>query len=60
MLFNSFDFLVFFPIVVLVFFFIPRRLRSIWLLVTSYYFYMGWNPKYALLIAFSTLVTFLS
>lgn len=28
--------------------------------MTSYYFYMSWNPKYALLIAGSTLVTFFS
>lgn len=30
-----------------------------WLLVASYYFYMTWNAKYALLILFSTVVTYL-
>ena len=60
MLFNSIDFLFFFPVVVGILFILPRRLRCIWLLVASYYFYMSWNPKYALLIAFSTLVTYLS
>lgn len=35
-------------------------MRYIWLLCASYYFYMSWNPKYALLIAFSTVVTYLS
>lgn len=60
MLFNSFDFLVFFPIVVGIFFIIPKKLRSIWLLVASYYFYMSWNPKYAVLIATSTIITYLS
>lgn len=60
MLFNSFDFLVFFPFVVAIYFVIPKRVRYIWLLIASYYFYMSWNAKYALLIAFSTCVTWLS
>lgn len=60
MLFNSYNFMIFFPIVVLVYFFIPKKLRYIWLLIVSYYFYMGWNVEYALLIAFSTVATFLS
>jgi len=60
MLFNSFSFLVFFPIVVLVFYLIPKKVRYIWLLVASYYFYMCWNAKYALLIAISTIVTWAS
>lgn len=60
MLFNSIDFLVFFPIVTMIFFFVPKRLRYIWLLIASYYFYMCWNPKYAILIAISTAITFFS
>lgn len=60
MLFNSFHFFVFFPVAALVYFFIPRKARYIWLLAASYYFYMSWNVKYALLIAFSTAVTWLS
>lgn len=60
MLFNSIDFLIFFPLVVLVYYIIPHRIRYIWLLVSSYYFYMSWNPQYALLILFSTVVTFIS
>lgn len=60
MLFNSYDFLVFFPIVVLVYFIIPKKIRYIWLLIASYYFYMGWNAKYALLLLISTFVTYLS
>lgn len=58
MLFNSIDFMIFFPIVVLVYLIIPRKIRSIWLLLASYYFYMSWNPKYALLIGLSTVITF--
>lgn len=60
MLFNSIDFLIFFPIVVAVFFCIPRKVRYIWLLAASYYFYMSWNPKYAILIAISTVTTYYS
>lgn len=59
MQFTSFEFLVFFPVVVLLFYVIPRRLRRLWLLFASYYFYMGWNAKYALLILASTIITYL-
>ncbi len=60
MLFNSIDFLFFFPIVLLVYFIIPKKIRYIWLLITSYYFYMCWNVKYIILIAISTVITFVS
>lgn len=60
MLFNSYDFLVFFPIAVFVYFVVPKKMRYIWLLIISYYFYMGWNAKYAWLLAISTFVTWVS
>jgi len=60
MLFNSLDFLIFFPIVTLLYFVIPKRVRYLWLLAASYYFYMCWNPTYALLMLLSTLITYLS
>jgi len=59
MLFNSYEFLIFFPIVLILYFFIPNKYRYILLLIASYIFYMGWNPTYALLIAFSTFATWL-
>lgn len=59
MLFNSLEFLIFFPIVTLVYFAIPHKIRYLWLLCASYYFYMCWNPRYALLMAASTLFTWL-
>ncbi len=58
MLFNSVGFLIFFPVVVLLYVIIPRRLRAFWLLVCSYFFYSCWNAKYALLIAAATLVSY--
>ena len=60
MLFNSLQFLIFFPIVVLIYFAIPNKIKYLWLLAASYYFYMCWNAKYALLLLFSTAVTYLS
>ena len=59
MLFNSIDFLIFFPVVTLIYLIIPARFRQFWLLVTSYWFYMNWNPKYGLLLLFSTAATWL-
>ncbi len=60
MLFNSIDFLFFFPIVVLIYLIIPKKTRYIWLLISSYYFYMCWNAQYALLLLASTLTTWLA
>lgn len=59
MLFNSLAFLLFFPIVAIVFFLIPSlKWRNMFLLVASYYFYMNWEPVYALLLITSTAITF--
>lgn len=60
MLFNSLDFLIFFPIVVLIYLIVPRKLKYVWLLIASYYFYMSWNVKYVGLLLFSTIVTYFS
>ena len=59
MLFNSIEFLLFFPIVALIYFIIPKKIRCLWLLISSYYFYMCWNPKYVILILTSTFITYL-
>lgn len=58
MQFTSFAFAVFFPAVVLIYYVLPRCARQLWLLVTSYYFYMSWNPKYGLLILACTLISY--
>ena len=60
MLFNSIDFMIFFPIVTMIYFLIPDKIKHIWLLISSYYFYMCWNAKYAILIFTSTLITYMS
>lgn len=61
MLFNSFEFLIFFPAVCVIFFLIPSvKWRNWFLLAASYYFYMNWEPIYALLLLASTLITYLA
>jgi len=60
MAFNSFHFLIFFPIVVIVYLIIPKKTRYIWLLLASFYFYMCWSVKYFLLMFLSIIVTYLS
>ena len=58
MLFNSVEFLIFFPIVLAVYLILPKKVKYIWLLIASFYFYMSWNPKYVVLIVFSIAVTY--
>lgn len=50
MLFNSLQYLVFLPVVFLLFWLLPWRLRVPLLLIASYVFYMSWRPIYGLLI----------
>ncbi len=57
-LFNSFEFLIFFPVVTLAYFLMPHRFRLVFLLLASYYFYMCWRPEYIVLILASTLVDY--
>ena len=58
MLFNSFEFLLYFPVVIAIYFAMPYRWRWLHLLLASYFFYMSWEPAYALLIAASTVVDY--
>lgn len=58
MLFNSLDFLLFFPIVCLLFFAFPQRYRWLLLLVASCYFYMYFIPIYILILAGTIVVDY--
>lgn len=58
MLFNSLRFLIFFPVVFLLYWLLPFRYRKYMLLVASYYFYMCWKPEFIVLILFSTAVDY--
>jgi D-alanyl-lipoteichoic acid acyltransferase DltB (MBOAT superfamily) len=55
MIFNSWEFLIFFPAVTLLFFLLPHKLRWLMLLTASCYFYMAFIPAY-ILILFATIV----
>lgn len=57
MLFNSISYLFFFPFVCILYWCLPYRYRNCMLLIASYYFYMNWQPAYALLILLSTTTT---
>ena len=58
MLFNSLEFLVFFPMVIALYFALPAKYRWFMLLLASYYFYMSWKVEYIILIIASTLVDY--
>ncbi|MBP5152130.1 MAG: MBOAT family protein [Lachnospiraceae bacterium] len=60
MLFNSFEFVIFFPVVAGLYFILPKKVNPVWLLLSSYFFYMCWNVYYVSLILFTTVITFLS
>ncbi|MCR4585887.1 MAG: MBOAT family protein [Lachnospiraceae bacterium] len=60
MLFNSFEFAIFLPIVFALFWLVPDKYRNLVILAASYYFYISWNVKYVVLILACTLISFLS
>jgi D-alanyl-lipoteichoic acid acyltransferase DltB (MBOAT superfamily) len=60
MVFNSIEFLIFFPVVLLLYFLLPQKLRWIMLLAASYYFYVSWNVSLIWLIMFTTAVSYVS
>jgi alginate O-acetyltransferase complex protein AlgI len=58
MLFNSFQYWVFFLIVVALFYSVPFRIGKFLLLGASYVFYMWWDPRFIVLILTSTVVDY--
>jgi D-alanyl-lipoteichoic acid acyltransferase DltB (MBOAT superfamily) len=58
MLFNSWQFLVFFPVVTILYFAFPFRLRWFLLLVASCVFYMAFIPVYILILAFTIVIDY--
>ncbi|NLV72827.1 MAG: MBOAT family protein [Actinobacteria bacterium] len=55
MLFNSYEFLIFFPVVTVLYFLLPHKYRWAMLLVASCVFYMAFIPIY-ILVLFATIV----
>lgn len=60
MLFNSWQFLIFLPIVFTLYFLLPKKIRHFELLIASYVFYMFWNWKLVFLILGTTLVSYVA
>src|SRR5689334_12515926 len=58
MLFNSFQYWIFFLIVLVLFYSMPFRVGKIVLLLASYVFYMWWDPRFIVLILTSTVVDY--
>ena len=58
MLFNSWQYALFLPIVTAGYFLCTHKYRWILLLCASYYFYMSWNPKLVFLILFTTATSY--
>ena len=59
MLFNSFQFILFFILVTVVYYCLPQKMRWVLLLGASYYFYMCWRVELIVLIIFSTFANYL-
>jgi alginate O-acetyltransferase complex protein AlgI len=58
MLFNSIPFLIFFPVVTLLFFLLPHKFRWFLLLAASCFFYMVFKPEYILILAFTIVIDY--
>jgi alginate O-acetyltransferase complex protein AlgI len=60
MLFNSLDFLIFLPVVVILYYLLPFKFRWILIFIASCYFYMAFIPKYILILFFVILIDYVS
>ena len=62
MVYNSFNFLVLFPLLFLIYYVIPakyQKVRNLFLLLVSYALYINWKPAFALVLLVVTLITYL-
>ncbi|HXP51519.1 MAG TPA: MBOAT family protein, partial [Bacteroidia bacterium] len=60
MLFNSFQFLVFFPVVTLIYFLLPHKFRWLHLLIASCVFYMAFIPVYIFILLFTIVIDYIA
>ena len=61
MIYNSFNFIIIFPLLFLLYYLIPsrwQRVRNLFLLATSYSLYTVWKPECALILLGVTLITY--
>ena len=62
MSFNSIDYLIFLPVVFLLYWFVFKNLKiqNLLLVIVSYIFYGWWDWRFLILIAFTSLCSYLS
>src|SRR4051812_4446722 len=58
MLFNSFAFAVFLPIVLGGYYILSSRAQNVWILIASLVFYGWWDPRFILLLAVPTIIDY--
>ena len=58
MLFNSLEFLLFFPIVTVLYFLLSHKFRWLLLLFASCFFYMFFKPEYILILGFTIVIDY--
>ena len=58
MIFNSLEYILFLPLVFVLFYLFRHKFRVFILLAASYYFYISWNPVFIILILLSTLIDY--
>ncbi len=59
MSFTSFNFVLFFPSIIVIYLVTPVKYRYLTLLISSYFFYLNIKPVYGLLLALVTLSTYI-
>jgi len=58
MTFNSLNFFIFFPIIAILYYVIPKKYQWVFLLIASYFFYLFANLKFAFFLVSTTITTF--
>ncbi len=59
-MFNTISYIILFPPAVLVYYLLPKRFRYIWLLAVSWIFYYSRSGGFLLLLAVSTVITYIT
>jgi D-alanyl-lipoteichoic acid acyltransferase DltB (MBOAT superfamily) len=59
MIFNSWQYFLFLPIVLVLYYFLNTKKQNILLVFTSYYFYAQWDYRFCLLLFLSTTVSYI-
>lgn len=59
MVFNSFGFLIFFILFLVIYLVLPKRARNGFLLAGSYFFYAAWDIRFLILLGLTTLIDYI-